>query len=175
MSRNPKENFLYYPQIVQNIPHGYAQGAQFVPIVPQMLIPVSHFNVPINQPKKSIKKVANDLRPWTLEEDQHIMGMFKAHGPIWDIISSAMPDRTPMAVQGRALELQRNFPIPSVHIHQASPCFMKRFPGDDEKPTDEPGAFQTIQTNQQVEDKSLVLRFCPENEYDFDIDNSFLC
>ena len=56
------------------------------------------------------------FRPWTSEEDQHIMNMVKMHGAAWDGIARTLPDRTGLDVQNRYSELKNRIglPMPSI-------------------------------------------------------------
>lgn len=102
------ENYQFYPYVGAQqsiIPQGYIQNGNFYPVMQPMIVPLfpiqqgnKHQQQIITQPQQHqqqpnqviIKKpfiTKPAFRPWTSEEDQHIMNMVKMHGPAWDGIN----------------------------------------------------------------------------------------
>ena len=140
------ENYQFYPYVGAQqsiIPQGYIQNGNFYPVMQPMIVPLfpiqqgnKHQQQIITQPQQHqqqpnqviIKKpfiTKPAFRPWTSEEDQHIMNMVKMHGPAWDGIARTIPDRNGLDIQNRYNELKNRIvlPMPSIQSRPTNSFF----------------------------------------------------
>ena len=145
------ENQTYFYQfqprqnapVIQQVSTNYIPGNSFYPQMMQpMIIPVQPYmhiqqqmpnqqqqNQPQQQQqfKRPNKKQTGDMRPWTPEEDQIILNLYKMHGQRYDLIANSLQDRSQISVSNRLYELQRSqaaFPMlqPNIApIHSIKP------------------------------------------------------
>lgn len=137
------ENYQFYPYVGGQqhiIPRGYIQSGNYYQVIQPMIVPVFQMQQSNNSNNKHQQQIINQqhqqqpnpviikkqyqnmitnkpaFRPWTSEEDQHIMNMVKMHGAAWDGIARTLPDRTGLDVQNRYSELKNRIglPMPSI-------------------------------------------------------------
>lgn len=153
------------------IPQGYIQNGSFYPVMQPMIMPLfqiqqnsnpnnKHQQQMISQQQQHQQQQPNSVivhkkptytnvitskptfRPWTPEEDKHIMDMVKLNGLAFDIIARTLHDRSVLDVQKRYHELNNRFalPIPSI---QARPmgAYYDDFDSNNENKEDNSSCF----------------------------------
>ena len=147
-------------------------------ISPTPLQPQSSTQVPVpkRQFKSQVPQTVNklDLRPFSPEEDQHILNMANANGLKFDVIANSLHDRSAVETKNRFYTLQRPHPIPSIQPKQTG------FFGDNEQSiNDEYSSFffkhvPYSSTSDHPPHSNFQFPFSKENHFDTDMRTLYL-